>query len=89
MSRIVCPCSRVVERIDDGKDSEFVGECHECNQTGRYDRSSAWKELQPIDQSTLDKLREKYGGADAGSTDEALRGVSNKRTTDKNVRRRK
>ncbi|MCX6780044.1 MAG: hypothetical protein NT034_02585 [Candidatus Magasanikbacteria bacterium] len=48
MTRYVCPCSAVVEEIDDGKEREFESECPECVASGgNYAKSSHWKEPEP------------------------------------------
>ena len=65
MSRIECGCSKVLERIQDGKDNIYAGECEVCSaNSGRYDRSSNWREIQPIDQVTVDRIRDKFAKQD-------------------------
>lgn len=39
----VCPCTRVVERVNDGREGEVMVECPECVANhGVYSKSSAW-----------------------------------------------
>lgn len=48
ISRIICGCSFVVERIQDGQDLNLAGDCEICCKSGgRYDRSPHFKELMP------------------------------------------
>lgn len=48
MTRLVCPCSAVVERINDGKNEEVYAECPICSANGgHYALSPHWKELKP------------------------------------------
>ena len=60
MSRIVCGCSKVVQRLDDGKNQEIVGECEICALTGDYSKSPDWKELIVIPETTVKAVRDKY-----------------------------
>jgi hypothetical protein len=54
--RVICPCSAVVEIIDDGRSYEVAAECPECvSNGGQYNKSSAWHESDR-DVSQLDKL---------------------------------
>jgi len=56
MSRIVCPCSRTVEILNDGKNWDILAECEQCSSNhGDYTKSSAWVESDR-DVSQLDKL---------------------------------
>lgn len=48
MSRVVCGCSLLISRIDDGKDEMRLGECEVCTANkGDYTKSPHWTELVP------------------------------------------
>ena len=92
MSRVLCGCSVLIEVIQDGKDNWYAGECGICQRNeGRYDRSPHWKELQPIDQTTLDKVREKFQKEekDAKRADKTVQGVQDGSSARRDSRRRK
>jgi len=62
MSRVVCGCSVVIMKIQDGKNIDFAGECEICvSNGGRYDRSPFWKE-QKIIETTVQDVKDKYKG---------------------------
>ena len=45
MSRLVCGCSAVVGRINDGKNEEILCECIECQKNGGdFKKSTSWQE---------------------------------------------
>lgn len=48
MSKIICGCSLVIERIQDGKDEHYAGECETCiKNKGVYTKSPHWVEAVP------------------------------------------
>jgi hypothetical protein len=71
MSRVVCGCSVLILRVDDGQDKILAGECELCDSNGgRYDRSPHYHELKPrpVEKTPEDvkehfeKRKEKRGG---------------------------
>ena len=52
MSRVSCPCGATIDKVDDGKHQDILGECQECaDHKGDYTKSSHWvKAPQPVQQ---------------------------------------
>lgn len=62
MSRVICGCSAVIERIDDGLDELRAGECSICVlNEGRYDRSPHWQEPKVVSTNIERSQLEQFG----------------------------